>query len=63
MPRKLFWNLALTFFALLLSVLLAVDFLAERTLRSSYENEGFQELQALSRVILEKPLTLTAVPP
>jgi two-component system phosphate regulon sensor histidine kinase PhoR len=62
-PRKLFWNLALTFFALLLSVLLAVDFLAERTLRSSYENEGFQELQALSRLIQEKPLKLSAVPP
>jgi two-component system, OmpR family, phosphate regulon sensor histidine kinase PhoR len=62
-PRKLFWHLALTFFALLLSVLLAVDFLAERTLRSSYENEGYQELQALSRVIQQKPLKLSAVPP
>ena len=62
-PRKLFWKLALTFFALLLSVLLAVDFLAERTLRSSYENEGYQELQALSRILQEQPLGLTAVPP
>ncbi len=62
MPRKLFWKLALTFFALLLSVLLAVDFLAERALRSSYESEGYQELQALSR-ILQQPPGLAAVPP
>jgi two-component system phosphate regulon sensor histidine kinase PhoR len=62
-PRKLFWKLALTFFALLLSVLLAVDFLAERTLRSSHENAGYQELQALSRVLQHQPLHLTAVPP
>ena len=63
MPRKLFWKLALTFFALLLSVLLAVDFLAERTLRSSYENEGYQELEALSRVLEQQPLHLSSVPP
>jgi two-component system phosphate regulon sensor histidine kinase PhoR len=62
-PRKLFWKLALTFFALLLSVLLAVDFLAERTLRSSHENAGYQELQALSRVLQDQPLHLTAIPP
>ncbi|HEY2121383.1 MAG TPA: ATP-binding protein [Candidatus Acidoferrum sp.] len=63
MPRKLFWKLALTFFALLLSVLLAVDFLAERTLRSSHENAGYQQLQALSRVLQQLPPHLTAVPP
>jgi two-component system phosphate regulon sensor histidine kinase PhoR len=62
-PRKLFWKLALTFFALLLSVLLAVDFLAERTLRSSHENAGYQQLQALSRVLQQLPPHLTAVPP
>jgi two-component system phosphate regulon sensor histidine kinase PhoR len=62
-PRKLFWKLALTFFALLLSVLLAVDFLAERTLRSSYEIEGYQELEALSRVLQQQPLHLGSVPP
>ncbi len=63
MPRKLFWKLALTFFALLLCVLLAVDFLAERTLRDSYENGGYQELQALFRVLQQQPLQLTSVPP
>jgi two-component system phosphate regulon sensor histidine kinase PhoR len=62
-PRKLFWKLALTFFALLLSVLLAVDFLAERALHSSYENEGYQELQALSRVLQQEPLHLSSIPP
>ncbi len=63
MPRKLFWKLALTFLALLLSVLLAVDFLAERTLRSSYENDGYQELQALCRVLQFQPLRLSTIPP
>jgi hypothetical protein len=62
-PRKLFWNLALTFLALLLSVLLAVDFLAERTLRNSYETDGYQELQALSRALLTEPLRLATIPP
>ena len=63
MPRKLFWKLALTFFALLLSVLLAVDFLAERTLRSSYENDGYQELHALLSVLQQRPPALTTIPP
>ena len=49
--------------ALLLSVLLAVDFLAERTLRASYEEDGFRQLQALARIMLLQPLRLTAVPP
>ena len=62
-PRRLFWKLALTFFALLLSVLLAVDFLAERTLRRSYEADGFNELQALARVLLLQPLRLSSIPP
>ena len=56
MRPKFFWKLALTFLALLLSVLLAVDFLAERTLRSSYETHGFQELKALATVLRRDPL-------
>ncbi len=63
MQRKLFWKLALTFLALLLSVLLAVDFLAERALRTSYENEGYQQLKALARVIRLQPLPLTSAAP
>jgi two-component system phosphate regulon sensor histidine kinase PhoR len=61
--RKLFWKLALTFLALLLSVLLAVDFLAERALRSSYQNDGFQQLKALARVMRLHPLPLTSAAP
>jgi two-component system, OmpR family, phosphate regulon sensor histidine kinase PhoR len=61
--RKLFWKLALTFLALLLSVLLAVDFLAERALRTSYENDGYQQLKALARVIRLQPLPLTSAAP
>ena len=56
MRPKFFWKLALTFLALLLSVLLAVDFLAERTLRRSYETHGFQELKALATVLRRDPL-------
>ena len=63
MQRKLFWKLALTFLALLLSVLLAVDFLAERALRTSYENDGYQQLKALSRIMRLHPLPLTSAAP
>jgi len=61
--RRLFWKLALTFLALLLSVLLAVDFLAERTLRTNYENDGFQQLKALARVLRLHPLPLASATP
>jgi two-component system, OmpR family, phosphate regulon sensor histidine kinase PhoR len=57
--RKFFGKLALTFLALLLSVLLAVDFLAERALRSNYENDGYQELKALARLINLHAVPLT----
>ncbi len=63
MRRKFFWRLSLTFLALLWSVLLAVDFLAERALRTNYENDSYRELQALSRVVRAHPLPLTSVPP
>lgn len=63
MPRKLFWKLALTFLALLLSVLLAVDFLAERTLRASYEEDGYQQLKAVARALRIQPLRLSSMPP
>jgi two-component system phosphate regulon sensor histidine kinase PhoR len=61
--RKLFGKLALTFLALLLSVLLAVDFLAERALRASYENDGYQLLKAVSRVMRLHSLPLTSATP
>ena len=63
MRRKFFWRLALTFLALLWSVLLAVDFLAERALRSSYENDSYHELQSIARVVRLQKLPLTSIPP
>ncbi len=47
----------------MLSVLLAVDFLAERALRASYQNDGFQQLMALARVMRLRPLPLTSATP
>ena len=63
MQRKLFWKLALTFLALLLSVLLAVDFLAERALRRSYENDSYRELRAVARALVSHPLNVSSLPP
>ena len=62
-PRKLFWKLALPFIALLVLVLLAVDFLAERTLRFSDESDTYKELQTLARALLLQPLQLSTIPP
>jgi two-component system phosphate regulon sensor histidine kinase PhoR len=53
--RNLFWKLALTFFALLLSVLLAVDFFAERALRSDYERAAFAQLATIARFAQARP--------
>lgn len=61
--RKFFWKLTLTFLVILSSVLLAVDFLAERALRDSYENDGFQQLSALARLMNLHPLPLTSETP
>jgi two-component system phosphate regulon sensor histidine kinase PhoR len=61
--RKFFWKLALTFLALLLSVLLAVDFLAERALRTNYENDGYQHLKSVARLMRLQPLPLTSAAP
>jgi len=61
--RKFFWKLTLAFLAILLSVLLAVDFLAERALRTSYQNDGFQQLSALARLMRLHPLPLTTGSP
>ena len=62
MQRKLFWNLALTFVALLLSVLLA-DFLAERALRSSYENNAYSQLKSIASLLPFEQLHLANFPP
>jgi two-component system, OmpR family, phosphate regulon sensor histidine kinase PhoR len=60
---NLFWKLALTFLALLLGVLVAVDFFAERALRSDYERTGFDQLIAIARVAQARPPQLPQFPP
>jgi two-component system phosphate regulon sensor histidine kinase PhoR len=52
---NLFWKFAFSFLALLVSVLLGVDFFAERALRSDYERTGFEKLAAIARIAEARP--------
>jgi two-component system, OmpR family, phosphate regulon sensor histidine kinase PhoR len=52
---NLFWKFAFAFLALLASVLLAVDFFAERSFRSDYERNGFEQLAAIARIAQARP--------
>ena len=52
---NLFWKLGLAFFALLIAVLLPVDYYAERTLRRDYERAGFDQLSSIARIALASP--------
>jgi two-component system, OmpR family, phosphate regulon sensor histidine kinase PhoR len=61
--RNLFTKLALAFFALLLSVLLAVDFFADRALRHDYQRTGFEQLVAIARIAQSGPPPVTSLPP
>jgi two-component system, OmpR family, phosphate regulon sensor histidine kinase PhoR len=61
--RNLLTKLALVFFVLLLGVLAAVDFFADRALRRDYERTGFEQLQAIGRVAQESVPQLSALPP
>jgi two-component system, OmpR family, phosphate regulon sensor histidine kinase PhoR len=61
--RNLFTKLALAFFALLLGVLGAVDFFAERALRRDYQRTGFEQLIEIARIAQASPPQLTAFPP
>ena len=63
MRRNLFTKLVLAFFALLLGVLVAVDFFAERALRRDYERTGFEQLEAIAHIAEESPPHLSALPP
>jgi len=45
----------LAFFALLIAVLLPVDYYAERTLRRDYERAGFEKLSAIARIAMASP--------
>jgi two-component system, OmpR family, phosphate regulon sensor histidine kinase PhoR len=53
--RNLFWKLTLTFFALLVSVLLAVSFFAERALRRDIERATFEQLSTFARFAQSRP--------
>jgi two-component system phosphate regulon sensor histidine kinase PhoR len=52
---NLFWKLGFAFFAVLVAVLLPVEFYAERSLRSDYELAGFEELAAVAHIALANP--------
>ncbi len=56
MRRNLFWKLALTFFTLLVSVLVAVDFFAERVLRRDTQRATFEQLATIARFARARPL-------
>ena len=63
MRLNLFWKFSFAFLALLVSVLLAVDFFAERALRSDYERTGFEKLAAISRIAQARPPQWAPVSP
>ena len=60
MRLNLFWKFSLAFLALLVSVLLAVDFFAERSFRSDYERSGFEQLASIAQMALARPPAWTA---
>ena len=62
MRRNLFTKLALAFLALLLCVLVAVDFFADRAIRRDYERTGFEQLQAIAKLAQANPPELGALP-
>ena len=63
MRLNLFWKLGFAFFALLIAVLLPVDFYAERALRRNYERAGFEQLASIARIALAIPPEPSALPP
>jgi len=46
-----------------LSVLLAVDFFADRALRRDYQRTGFEQLLAIALIAQSNPPEFTALPP
>jgi len=61
--HNLFWKLAFTFLALLLSVLVAVDFFAERALREEYTRTTLGQLESVARLAKAQPPQFSSVPP
>ena len=63
MRRNLFAKLGLTFLALLISALLAVDYFAERALRRDYERTAFSQLTAVAGIAQARASALPSLPP
>ena len=63
MRRNLFTKLAVTFFALLVCVLIAVDFFADGVLQRDYERTGLEQLLAIARIAQANPPQFTSLPP
>jgi two-component system phosphate regulon sensor histidine kinase PhoR len=53
----------MAFFALLLSVLIAVDYFADRALRLDYQRTGFEQLLAIGRIAQSSAPPFTSLPP
>jgi len=58
--RNLFAKLALAFVALLASVLIVVNYFADRALRRDYERTGFEQLEAIARIAQADPPQFTS---
>jgi two-component system phosphate regulon sensor histidine kinase PhoR len=52
---RLFWNLGLTYLALILAGFLAINFYASRAVQEDYERATFSQLTALSNVAAARP--------
>ena len=55
MRARLFWNLGLTYLALILAAFLAIDFYSSRALRQNYIDATLQQLGALCDLARAKP--------
>ena len=55
MRARLFWNLGLTYLALILAVFLAINFYASRAVRQDYLRATFSQLRSLSDVAAARP--------
>ena len=52
---NLFWKLGFAFFALLIAVLVPIDYYAQNALRRDYERTGFEQLVSIARLALANP--------
>jgi len=52
---NLFWKLGFAFFALLIAVLIPVDYYAQSALRRDYERTGFEQLASIAHLAFANP--------